>query len=109
MKPLAELSTYLRSWLRELRAQRQHATILEVETLGDIVAEGRTAAAALAATAHRARVADDEAATLLAKVLADGRVDLGEIPLLRRAQRHITTSASLDHDLAESLTLPAEA
>ena len=103
MKALAELSTYLASWLRELRPARQHAVVLECETLVEIVAEGRGEAAALGATAHRARIADDEAGILLDAILADGVVTPAELSALRRARRHISRSATLDHDLSERL------
>lgn len=104
MKLIREIANYLQGWALDCRKSRQYATLTEVQTVQDITAEASAEEAGLAGMAHRARVADDEAAGLIDQVLADGRVTAREIPLLRKARRHIGRSAEADHNLAEGLT-----
>lgn len=104
MNVLIELQSRLTSWLSEARSARNYSTSLEIETVSEIAAEALAGQRTLAATAHGARVADDEAATLLDRVLADGRVTRAELPLLRLARRHIARSSAADHNLSETLS-----
>lgn len=104
MKLLRELGHYLQGWALDCRKSRQYATLTEVQAVQDITAEASAEQAELAGVAHRARVADDEAAGLIDQVLADGQVTAREIPLLRKARRHVGRSAEADHNLAEGLT-----
>lgn len=104
MKPLVELAHYLRVWAGDCRREQHYAVLVEIETVSEIAAEALAGQRTLAATAHGARVADDEAATLLDRVLADGRVTRAELPLLRLARRHIARSSAADHNLSETLS-----
>jgi hypothetical protein len=103
MKPLTELCAFLASWLPDLRRQRNYAAILEVEAVQTIVTEAQALQAVAVQAAYTAEQADLEAARLLRESLADGRIDLTEIPALRTALRHVTRSAASDHQITEHL------
>jgi hypothetical protein len=103
MHLLDELRAFLTGAQARARADRQIGPLLDLEIGGDIAAEAGDFTTALRQRAHTARCADDEAARHLELVLADGRVDPEEIPLLHTALKHIRRSAQHDHHLAESL------
>ena len=100
---LAELREFLTGAQTRARADRQYGPLLELEVAADINAEAITASVAARATAYSARCEDDEAAGLLDRILADDQVTPDEVPLLKRALKHIRRSAAHDHQLAESL------
>lgn len=105
ISPLAELRHFVRGWVGDLRRACDWRNLVEAEAVesitADLVAQRRREAAA----AHRAEVNDLEAAKLLERVLADGKVTPGEMPMLGRALRHVHHSAQADHQLTEELAI----
>lgn len=81
-------------WLHSLFYLR-----VEQDITKDIVEHEKEACA----MAHKAEVDDAEADQLIQDVLADGKVTPDEVPVLRKAQRHVQASARTDHDLTETL------
>lgn len=101
VRPLAELGNFLRSWIFDLRQRSDIPNLMDAEAAEQIVTEVVAERAQFAQAAYTARVADDEGLALIDRVLADGKVTPAELPLLRRARRHVARSRDIDHDLSE--------
>lgn len=100
---LSELRAFLTGAQTRARADSQFGPLLDLEVAADITAEAQNNADSARQLAHAARCADDEAASLLDRILADDQVTPDEVPLLHTALRHIRHSAGHDHALAETL------
>ena len=100
---LAELRAFLTGSQDRARLNGQYGPLLDLEVAADIAGEAQTASTQHRHAAHAARCADDEAASLLDRVLADGRVSDDEMPDLQTALRHIRRSAAHDQALSEAL------
>lgn len=103
MRVLRQLGAHLAAIKAGFRRNRAYAAILDAEVAEDIMADAAEVHRAAADLAYKAEQADLEAARLLRESLADGRIDLEEIPALQTALRHVTRSAASDHQITEQL------
>lgn len=99
--PLSELRNYLVGLADEFRAERQFGVLLEVDTVRDIAKDDSARLGIATNLILAAERQDLTAAELIEKVLADGRVDPSEHPLLQNALALIRDSAGNDHRATE--------
>lgn len=102
MKSVAELKNFLRSWLPDLRRQRNFSAVVEVQALQAITHEVGAAQSKAAQAAYTAEQADLDAAAILERAAADG-LDASDLPAVRQAIKQINRSARHDHTITEVL------
>lgn len=99
--PLAELRDYLVGLADEFRSHRKFSELLETETLHDIAKDDSKRLGMAGQLILAAETQDVTAAKLIERILEDGKVDAGEVPLLRNALSLIKGSARNDHKAAD--------
>lgn len=100
---LGELRAHLLALTASLRRRVAFADVLQVEIAQDIVADASTQHTAASRLAYTAEQSDLEACRLLRASLADGHITADEIPVMRAALRHCTSSAAADRRITELL------
>ncbi len=86
-----------------MRKERHFGAVLQVEVSEAITADVAAEQGRVGRLAYTAQQNDLEAGKLLDQVLADGRVTPDEVPLLKRASRHVHRSAEGDQRITEAL------
>lgn len=104
MNALKELGAYLAKTSARCGVSRWFGAKVHVDVARDILEDVHAEKAQAAALAYRARIADDEAAALIEKAIADGELTPCDMPALQRALAHVRKSAAHDHDLSEALS-----
>ena len=104
MKSLCELRSYLSELSSRCLQQRWLGAHFHVGVCADIAEDISAERGEAAKTAETAKDEDVRAEELLRSALADGKLDADDLPLVRKALRHISRSAEMDGALFHQLT-----
>lgn len=101
MHPVVEMGRYLIGSRTEAQKRRNWSEDLTCEVAQDIHADIVKHHQKLADRGYSAEQADLEAAKLLRRVVADGKIEQAEMPDVLQAIEHILNSAKQDHAISE--------
>jgi hypothetical protein len=99
--PLVELIRMFRTRRNELRFPKQISEELAIGAYQDAARDIQKSFGAVALSAHKGKVYDEEATALLDGVLADGRVDPSEIHAIKKARAMAHHSARCDSEVGK--------
>lgn len=102
--PLAELRDYLCGIADEFRSARKFHELTEVQTVQDIATDDSKRLGIAGGLLLAAEQQDLNAADIIERILADGKVEAVEMPLLRNALALIKGSAVNDHKAVTLVT-----